>query len=279
VDSRRASGEPRQLRLFDDLPPAPARSRAGRPRSRGHQAELLQRLGPLFAGELRSVVLTENRSRILTARPAGRHDPAGLHLRLDRCFADAPEGVLREVAAFCRSTSRGRRGAERRRQALATIREHFEAHRAPREPAAARPVKLRPRGERFDLRAIRDRINADCFAGQLTAAITWGRERPASGARRAWGCRRRRASLQLGSYAHENDLIRVHPALDRREVPEYVVASVVFHEMLHAALPPAIKNGRRQLHSAEFRRRERAFADHARAERWIRANLHRLLTT
>jgi hypothetical protein len=234
-------------------------------------------LNRLLGGRLRELVLTDNRSRILTARPAGGRDPHGLELRLDRCFADAPPAVLAEVAAFCLAAG-GRRGAERRRRALAAIRDHFEVHRSRRSdaPASRRAAPLQPRGERFDLAEIRDRLNRRWFEGRLASGITWGRDRAELG-RVAWGCRRRRSTIQLGSYSHEDDLIRVHPALDRRGVPEYVVAAVVFHELLHAALPPAVHNGRRILHGAEFRRRERQYPDHARAERWIAANLGSLL--
>ena len=182
------------------------------------------------------------------------------------------------MAAFCRATG-GRRGTETRRRALATIRAHYEARRAPAEPPRPRRrTDLAPRGERFDLAAIRDRLNRSWFGARLTAAVTWGRERRGRGpARAAAGCRRRRASIQLGSYHHEEDLIRIHPALDRAEVPEYVVEAVVFHELLHAALPPEVRNGRRRLHTAEFRRRERLYPDYSRAERWIRGNLPKLL--
>jgi len=270
------AGEPRQLHLFNDEPAVAVR--APRAPVAGGGERLRRRLNALLDGSLRTLVLTANRSRILTARPAAGRDPAGLDLRLDRCFTDAPDGVLREVAAFCRATS-GRRGAETRRRALAAIREHFEARRAPaRLPGPQRRADFAPRGARFDLAAIRDRLNRSWFGGRLTAEVTWGRERRGRGHPRALSrCRQRRASIQLGSYNQEEDLIRVHPALDRGEVPEYVVESVVFHELLHAALPPDVHNGRRRLHSAEFRRRERLHPDHARAERWIRANLPKLL--
>jgi hypothetical protein len=282
------AAEPLQLRLFDDLPPAPAAARpagGGRsaalaaPAASGDPLHLRRRLDAMLDGGLRSLVLTENRSRILSARPAGDDDPQGLHLRLDRCFVAAPEAVLREVAAFCQATSRGRRGAARRRQALAAIRRHFDTHGGPARPApAARSSVLAPRGRHFDLARIRDRVNAEWFEGRLTAAVTWGRERSSrKGARAAWGCRRRRSTLQLGSYSHDDDLIRIHPALDRPGVPEYVVEAVVYHELLHADLPPLVVNGRRRLHTADFRRRERQFPDHARAERWIEANLRKLL--
>ena len=67
-------------------------------------------------------------------------------------------------------------------------------------------------------------------------------------------------------------------ALDRWEVPEYYVAAVVFHEMLHQVVPALERNGRRVVHGAEFRRRERAYPDHARARAWEEENLDLLLS-
>ncbi len=62
-----------------------------------------------------------------------------------------------------------------------------------------------------------------------------------------------------------------------KHVPRYVVESVVYHEVLHATLPPVMKNERRRIHTPEFRRRERLFPNYQRAERWIDRNPKRLL--
>lgn len=207
------------------------------------------------------VVLTDNRSRILSVRQT----PAGLVVRAHRCFVASPPSLLPCLAALLSPAPRGGRGAGRRR-ALAEVRAFFDAQ------AVAAPVMrlLRPVGETLDLVALRDEINHDYFAGRLEVGITWGR----------WGRRRKRGrggSIRLGSFDQRLALVRVHPALDAAFVPRYVVLSIVHHEMLHAALPPAVRGGRRILHGAEFRRREREFRDHERAERWIAANLERLL--
>ena len=37
----------------------------------------------------------------------------------------------------------------------------------------------------------------------------------------------------MGSYSVEDRLIRIHPTLDRPDVPRYYVAWIVYHEMLH----------------------------------------------
>jgi hypothetical protein len=135
-----------------------------------------------------------------------------------------------------------------------------------------KPAELRPVGSTLDLREVRDRLNAAYFGGRLAVDVTWGRAAPGGA---GWGARR---SIKLGTYTFESRLVRVHPALDHPSVPRFVVDAVVYHELLHAALPePVTRGGRRVLHPPEFRARERLFPHHERAERWIEANLAKLL--
>ena len=57
----------------------------------------------------------------------------------------------------------------------------------------------------------------------------------------------------------EDRLIRIHCSLDRSFVPRFFVESVVFHEMLHAVIPPLEINGRTYHHGAAFRAREQRY--------------------
>ena len=267
---------PSQLPLFPpDEPPAGAA--AGReprgpsaPRQRSRAAAgLHRRLDRLLDGRLRQLVLTDSRSRIAAVRPAPG-DPDGLALRLDACFAGAPREVLGALAIWIR-------GEPGRIEALERMRAHFDAVRGrhwSRPSAGTRRPPLRPEGRTLDLQQVLDRLNAAYFGGRVRVGITWG---PAPAAAAGWR-RRRRRSIKLGSYSFESRVIRVHPALDRPDVPRYVVEAVVYHELLHAALPePDPRAGRRRLHPPEFRVLERRFPQHARSERWIESNLGKLL--
>ncbi len=260
----------RQLDLFEKAwldetvpePTIPAQPRAAAA-TKPDTGDLQRRLDALLDGRLRSLTLTENRSRIVSARGV----KGGLHVRIHRSFVHAPAATLERVAEFLN----GARGA-RRQRALGTIREHFEQHRP--EPASAKPRRrsvARPVGRYFDLREIRDELNQRFFDSGVEVEITWGRNAP----RR----RRRRQgfSIRLGSYHADESLVRVHRALDRGDVPRFVVESVVYHEMLHAAIPPVKgPGGRRRIHPPEFRRRERQFPSHEAAEDWLAENLARL---
>ena len=133
--------------------------------------------------------------------------------------------------------------------------------------------RLETRGRCCDLADLAAEINARYFDGALAAAITWGRRRPRRRARR----RTRRITLQLGSYHPDLDLVRIHPALDQPWVPKHVIESIVYHELLHAALPATIQNGKRRVHTPEFRRRERLYPHLDEAQAWIQENLKRLV--
>lgn len=220
------------------------------------------RLAGALATPLASLVLTDNRSTILSARPGRR----GLTLRVHWSFVDAPDEVVRALARVAA-------GGSERRSALAVVREHFRHHRmtSPAQRPRTEPAAGSGQGSHFDLEAIRDRINGIYFEDRLGVAIAWGRvpvrrRRP-----------RRRRTIHLGTYRPDLGLVRVHPVLDRAAVPLFVVESVVHHEMLHADLPVTVVAGRRRLHTPEFRRRERLFADHDRAQAWIDEHLDRLL--
>lgn len=228
---------------------------------------LLRRLNRLTGGRLRSLELTDNRRTILSVRSGRLGNRAPLELRIHHSFTHAPEEVLRAVAAFVES----RRGSDRAREALVVIREHFSTHRS---KARTRRLALRPQGVALDLREVFADLNQRYFEGRLAVDVTWGKSNAAPPHR----CRRSRtSSLQLGSYSYEDRLVRVHRVLDDPGVPRYVVEAVVYHEMLHADMPPEVRNGRRLFHTPEFRRRERLYRNLGRAERWIGEHLPELL--
>ena len=262
-----------QLELFGGGHPALSESRQQQPRATvvpppdAPRLELQRALNRLTGGRLSNLILTDNRRTILSVQPGRPGDRTQLSLRIHRSFVGAPPDVLQAVAAFLES----RKGSDRSREALTAIRQHFARHK----PASrSRRAALRSEGVAYDLREIADDLNQRYFAGRLKVGVTWGRS--SGGA--AHHCRRRRSSsLQLGSYSYEDRLIRLHGVLDQPGIPRYVIEAVIFHELLHADMPPEVKNGRRCFHTPEFRRRERTFRHLDKAERWIQEHLPDLL--
>jgi len=268
-----APRRPLQLELFGTGHPALPEGRRSVlptvvPHPEAPRLELQRALNRLTGGRLSSLILTDNRRTILSVQPGRPGDRSQLTLRIHHSFVGAPPEVLQAVAAFVES----RKGSDRSREALAVIRQHFAAHKPERRPR--RPA-LRSEGVVFDLGEIAKDLNERYFGGRLSVGVTWGRS--SGGA--AHHCRRQRttSSLQLGSYSYEDRLIRLHGVLDQPAIPRYVIEAVVFHELLHADMPPVIQNGRRCFHTPEFRRRERQYRHLDKADRWIQEHLPDLL--
>ena len=206
-------------------------------------------------GQAIRLVVTDNRSTMLSARPKdGR-----LEVRLHHMFLTADENILQAVADYL-SDSCARAGA--------TIDRFIEANRSRFIASGPPQSELPTQGTHHDLVSIVEDLARRHFGGRADVRITWGKQvRP----------KRRQRSLQLGTYLPEERLIRIHPVLDQPWVPRFFVEAVVFHEMLHHAMPAVVKDGRRHYHTSAFRKRERSFEYHAAAEQWQEENLWRLL--
>lgn len=199
--------------------------------------------------------VTDNRSTMVSFRRAAN----ALQLRLHHMFLDAPEPVVRAVADYA---GRGLRGA-------GSVLDDYIRGMQPRIRQFRRETDqdLNPRGRCFDLQRMFDAVNREHFQNAIQARIGWGRMPP----------RRRRKSIRLGVYDHQTREIRIHPALDRPEVPAFFVEFIVFHEMLHQLFPSSSRGGRRVHHPRAFREREKTFPHYEAALRWERDNLSVLL--
>jgi hypothetical protein len=242
----------RQLNLFD----ARAQTREERLASARRLADEVA----VVLSEPVRLTVHDNRSTMVSFR---RLDGA-VHFRVHHMFLEAPREVVQALAGFA---GPGRGAGARRREAGRRIDAFVRAQRG--RIGAPLVGRLQPRGRVHDLKAIFDRVNVTEFDGKIEARIGWGAVRPGT----------RRRTVKTGVYLHEARAIRIHPTLDRAEVPEYYVAAVVFHEMLHQVVPVVERGGRREVHGAEFRRRERAYRDHERARAWERRHLSLLLSS
>lgn len=73
-----------------------------------------------------------------------------------------------------------------------------------------------------------------------------------------------------GYYEYKHKRIVINKVL--KTAPTFVTASVVYHEMLHQAVPPYVKNGRCFAHGPEFRRKERLFPQYNESQKWKKEN-------
>lgn len=233
---------PRQLALpFDDAPLWDADSLAA---TLGRES-----------GRALSLTLTSNRSVLLSFRRSG----GVTHLRLHRMFLHASPAVVRALARSLRRTNRTADLQVRR-----FMNDNLHHVRKVRRPLPT----LVTAGRVYDLTDVYRRLNDRHFAGRLQVPLTWGRG----------GGRARRGGLTFGSYDPVLGLIRIHPVLDRPDVPFYFLASVVYHEMLHhklGGIPD--RAGRTVYHTRAFRQAEARYPWHREALAWEKDNLPHLL--
>jgi hypothetical protein len=208
------------------------------------RAELQDRLGAYLEQGRARVVITDNlRTMMSVKRGHGVYT-----FRLHHMFVDAPPLLLRAVVAYAEQQDS---------TASEQLRAFVDANEdVIRQRGGPRPFTVDVEGRYHNLQDIFDALNADYFGGAIKARITWG---PRSKRKRG------RASIKLGSYTVEDELIRVHPVLDAADVPRHYLAWVVYHEML------------RVYHTRAFRQAEAKFEQYAEAVLWERQNLEKLL--
>ena len=200
--------------------------------------------------------LTTNVSTMISCRRKGR----ALYVRIHQMFTTAPPDVIDALAAFV-----GDQKPSREQELL--LDQWIESQRGiihkQREKESVQPI-----GEFHDLSLYYNRLNKLYFNEQISARITWTLAAQ----------KRKRTSIQMGSYSDELKLIRIHPALDQSWVPRYFVEFVIYHEMLHQAFPPSLgaPNGA-TVHTPKFREEERKFKHFEKARRFEAIHLERLL--
>lgn len=208
--------------------------------------EAVGRVLSRLIGKPLELVITDNTSSMLSYRKQAEK----VTLRMHRMFLTADTAVLAEIAAFIKN----RRAETPLMRAFIRSGEHLI-----RQKNRSR-VTITAEGRYHNLDALYAEINRCYFDGRIASAITWSSREPRHGVRKR----------NLGCYDHRRDLIRISRYLDRKAVPRYFVAYVVYHEMLHADLGVRRKNGRSVVHCREFRTREALYHDYERAIAWER---------
>lgn len=74
---------------------------------------------------------------------------------------------------------------------------------------------------------------------------------------------------KFGHYEPSRDRVVISLNLDAKQIPSYVVEFVMYHELLHKAHGHRNQNGRRMVHTPEFRMDERKFKQYLQAEQHL----------
>lgn len=193
-----------------------------------------------------SLTLTDNYTSMLSIRTKNN----SVSVRMHWIFLNADKEIIREIANFIKT----------RKSWTPLIRKFISENRnclKNRERNSRQP-KIRTQGRFYNLREIFDSLNNNYFEGGITTSISWGK----------WNSRKAVKKRTLGSYCVSTNTIRINPVLDRKNVPHYFIEYVIYHEMLHSAVTWEKKNGRKSVHTSEFRKRERLFKEYDKAISW-----------
>jgi hypothetical protein len=180
-----------------------------------------------------------------------------IYVRLSDLFESAPDEIVAALVRILLAKLLRRRV---RAEWNATYRQFAIRDDVVSASEAARRTRGRkrlaePAGRVFDLDEMFDRINAEFFAGEV--------ERPRLGwtLRDSWRTH--------GHYDPAHGSIAISRSLDTPETPAYVVEFVLYHEMLHVAMPAEVRDGRHMHHTARFRRAEARHPRIADAVAWL----------
>lgn len=204
-----------------------------------------------------------------------------LLLRVPARLEEAPEGVKQAALAWAVLVSKRTRKIDptlrqERRRFESMIRDFLQGSHEGENPGRRtrrletnrrKLGRLKAKGLCHDLDVILAHINARYFEGRLEARITW--------ASRLGGLSTHRmAEDGEGKPYH---LITISRGYDCPEATADIVGGVVYHECLHAVIPPRFEGGRRVVHGRDFRLRERQYAHYAEWRKWHREGLTRSL--
>lgn len=123
------------------------------------------------------------------------------------------------------------------------------------------------KGLKYDLQDIFNKVNIEYFDNELVSFLRWGKKGT-------------RTSYQNWYNTEENEnvsMITIAALYNHPDIPEFAIKSVMFHEMLHIAVPPYIKNGRRVVHGREFREAQKRNPDLEKWFHWEKTDLQRIL--
>jgi hypothetical protein len=112
------------------------------------------------------------------------------------------------------------------------------------------------------LREVFSSLNATYFNGTLTSFIRWGKSRGRS-----------YQTTFTDEQGKRQNLISIAQLYNRPDVPRFAMESIVYHEMLHIAIPPFKRNFKNIIHGRDFKRAEQSFPYFTQWRQWEKDRL------
>lgn len=195
--------------------------------------------------------INDNRSTMLSVK----WEPDFAKVSLHRMFLNAPQNVMDALACYLK----------REDKIIASSVKAFIEDKLKNFDYSQQVdhKKFYSQGNVYNLQQIYNDLNEEYFDNQLNLYITWfGKPN-----------RRCRSRVTFGLYHDPLRLIKVNRLLDSPSFPHYLVAYVIYHEMVHHVCPPYFDaNGQHHIHTKEFKEKEALFRHFELAQEWIHKN-------
>jgi hypothetical protein len=195
--------------------------------------------------------INDNRSTMLSVK----WEPDCTKVSLHRMFLQAPQNIMQALACYLKREDK---------KLAPSIKAYIEHNLQKLDYSHELDLaKLQTKGLIYDLEKIYHNLNQEYFDQPLGLHITW------FGARHRRACKR----VTFGLYHDPLRLIKVNRLLDNKYFPDYFIAYVIYHEMLHYVCPTYVdESGYKHIHSQAFREREKKFKYFEEAQQWIKDN-------
>ena len=165
-----------------------------------------------------------------------------IKLSLNSLFLKASDDIENAIALFC---------LKKDKEAFRKIKNYANANFLRSDRSSMLDLtKLDSSGRVYDLKNILDNINKINFENKLDLNITYF----------AKPNYKRFSHFTFGSFDISLKLIKINKILDSELVPFYFVNYIVHHEILHYVYPMKISEGRRSVHTKEFKQNEKKIA-------------------
>lgn len=192
--------------------------------------------------------LTLNRNRCTYIKAIFQNP---MEVSIHEAFLKAPRAIIHSLGAYLN----GNMLEEERLYAF------MQAYY--KEQAKKNPLPIKTKGSTYDLQVLYRQLNHAYFDQSLDLTTTWWNNPPKPGARQC----------TLGVFLDTFQLIKIHSLLDSPYVPQYVVESVLFHEMAHAIIPlEKDAKGRTMVHTKSFCKKMEEYPHSLRADEWLKNN-------
>lgn len=199
------------------------------------------------------LTINDNRSTMLSVRWESSFTKISLH----RIFLSAPKKV---ILALADSIAEKQTSVDP--QVKAYIQQSLQGIDYSNK---INPFDLSQQGKFYNLKSIYDELNAEYFNNSLNLQVTWFGDPN----------KRNKNNISFGLFHDALRLIKINRIMDSPTFPSYVVAFILYHEMLHSVCPPFVdEKGINRIHHSTFKRKEKEFKDFASAKKWIEQHRH-----